>query len=1364
MSSGQSLFDRIEETCDQFRRDWQQGKSPQIEALISRVPEVARPSLFKNLLHEEIRLSGDTSQALTTEDCLRRFPNFSQQVNETFVESTEMWCADHQGRSLNGQLEAFTSPGQTDERLVDQPAASIIGEYQLLERLGAGAFGVVYRARHLRRGTIVALKTLKESDPDRLLSFRHEFRSVAELNHPNVVGMRDLAVDSGQWYLTMDLVEGSSFLEYVRPDDKLDQFKLRSVLPQLVRGINALHHAGVVHRDLKPGNVLVENGGQLIVLDFGLAMRDDGGAEATPAGFAGTPVYAAPEQFLSEPSKASDWYAVGVMLYEALTGRRPFVGTLAEIFNSKTNADAPQLSGQSDVAPDLAELVDDLLLRDPAQRPDAPAIMSTLNVSLDMLVRSPGDADGQLIGREHQHRQLTAALDSVVNNREPAVAFVRGRSGEGKSSLVEMFLKPLRRYSRLLVLSGRCYERESVPFKAIDCWMDSLVDYLRAQSPARLEKILPADITGLARIFPVLLGVPTIESMPSIDSALMTPEKLRHRAFAALKSLLVSISRETPIILFIDDLQWGDADSANIFNQFLNDLGPPLLMFLGSYRSDEGDESSFVQQWNQQAWQQDVQLINIGPLSEHQAFEMITDLIPRSSQVPQEELQRVCRESGGNPYILQQLMEGYDPQTKTFRPLPLQEVIRGRLDRLPSDAKPLLEMLAVAGHALAADSAGLLAGLGEPSVATLIGMRNEKLIRWLGTGERQQIDTFHDRIRETVSEMLPATQRRNWHRVIGEGLEQTPNIRCEEYPPFDDYGEETQLPQIPNLFDLAHHFHAADDPRALVYLILAGEQALRVYSNHDATELLSRAEKMLDDDRPDEYRFRILFGQGLANVRRREAEKAIELLESARPYATNRSHNIRLESALGVAHENLGRARRSIDCLDRVLNHLGRRRPQTLLGKLFRVGRDVPRIVLAPGWQLRRVTEQSKRRAMAEFRALERLRFSVAQVDLFSMLDCGFHTCVAAFRSRDPALVSIGHSCASFMFALFGSPTLYRLCYGRYVKASGQSDSRPELLASALWHDAMAAYGVGDFARSMPVIRQAYSASVQCGANSESLFALHLERHLSAWTGSAKEELAVAHQEYELAVEMGDPKGVCWASYGVAEPLARSGQLDAAAKWLQQAYATLTREPWYSTEPVCRATHGYFHLQASNYEAAAAILRMSWQMTKRQWMFHNFNCFALPLYLDAVLGPDWQHARGGATSSKSIVRWIRAFFRSFPVLQPMMLRSLGRHAAAMGRPPRAIRLLQRSLSLCTERNMPYHRARALLDIAAIEDNGQRDKRDEAIGLLRETSSVIPRAESWLLGEQYDEAVVAPEFDLAAWEREHELIDSTSLRI
>ncbi len=244
--------------------------------------------------------------------------------------------------SISGEISGrpptrdLASPSEPGEPGSDQPesgdALPDFAGYELLDEIGRGGMGVVYRARQLRPNRVVALKVIREgrfASPVDLQRFRAEAEAAATLDHPGIVPIYEVGEAEGRHYFSMSYVQGQSLAERLR-EGPLDDRQAAEVLVKIADAMAHAHRRGVVHRDLKPGNILLDEAGQPRVSDFGLAKRieDDSGLTA-PGQILGTPSYMAPEQARGEIDRIgthTDVYALGALLYEMLTGRPPFRG------------------------------------------------------------------------------------------------------------------------------------------------------------------------------------------------------------------------------------------------------------------------------------------------------------------------------------------------------------------------------------------------------------------------------------------------------------------------------------------------------------------------------------------------------------------------------------------------------------------------------------------------------------------------------------------------------------------------------------------------------------------------------------------------------------------------------------------------------------------------------------------------------------------------------------------------------------------------------------------------------------------------------------------------------------------------------
>ena len=682
--------------------------------------------------------------------------------------------------------------------------------FLIQERLGAGGYGVVYRALDRQRNVVVALKTLRHVAATALVRFKQEFRALADVSHPNLVTLYELSSHDHQWFFTMELVDGVNFLWYVRgeafpaesgstsavssgnpgeaatgeslvvesvPDGALNLTRLRRALTQLGEGVLALHDAGKLHCDIKPSNVLVTREGRVVLLDFGL-VADMAPDESHSLDRGGTPAYMSPEQVSGLPlTQASDWYNVGAMLYQALTGRLPFSGPAPQVMKRKQECEpAPPHELAPDVPRDLDELCRDLLRRDPGSRPPGRAVLRALiGSSPAILAPSLPPSPALFVGREEQLEALRDAFQTSKGGRAVVMA-VHGGSGMGKSALVRRFLEELKAvHGEAVVLAGRCYERESVPYKALDALVDALSRYLRRLPSAQAEAFLPHDILALARVFPVLRQVGAVNRARRAVLDIPDSLELRRRAFRALRELFVRVADRRPLVLFIDDLQWGDVDSGALLEELLSPPDPPALLFIGCYRSEEAETSPLLKSVLPKR-PPDASLemrdIVLGELSPPEARELARALVGGEPRASETQAEAIARESRGNPYFIEELVRfsqsgGASPPRSDFT---FDHVIAARVFRLPPLARRLLDVVAVSGVPIEAGAAYRAADLETEGESVLAVLRAAHLVRARTSPGRQEIEPYHDRIRDAVVASLPAESLRECHHRLASAL------------------------------------------------------------------------------------------------------------------------------------------------------------------------------------------------------------------------------------------------------------------------------------------------------------------------------------------------------------------------------------------------------------------------------------------------------------------------------------------------------------------------------------------------------------------------------------------------------------------
>ena len=268
------------------------------------------------------------------------------------------------------------------------------GRYEIGERLGVGGMSEVYAATDQRLGRPVAVKFLRAEidDPMARARIESEARSAAALSHPNIVNVYDAGDHEGRPYVVMELADSRSLADVIRDEGRLPAERVRSVGGQVLSALAAAHAEGIVHRDVKPANILVGADDAVKLADFGIAKSfSDAAAGMTAVGLVmGTPSYLSPEQAAGHPATPrSDIYATGVVLFEALTGRPPFTGdTPTEVVAAHAGAPIPDIrSAAPGVPPSLAAVVERALAKNPADR-----YASATEMALALSGDAPSDA------------------------------------------------------------------------------------------------------------------------------------------------------------------------------------------------------------------------------------------------------------------------------------------------------------------------------------------------------------------------------------------------------------------------------------------------------------------------------------------------------------------------------------------------------------------------------------------------------------------------------------------------------------------------------------------------------------------------------------------------------------------------------------------------------------------------------------------------------------------------------------------------------------------------------------------------------------------------------------------------------------
>jgi eukaryotic-like serine/threonine-protein kinase len=851
--------------------------------------------------------------------------------------------------------------------LHDVPAPPHLTGFLLDRYLGRGGMGVVYRAREERTDRVLALKLLQRVDAQGIYRLKREFRSLADITHPNLVHLHELGYVNDHWFLAMELIEGVGFFEYLGmpsvaletgpflgaqaasapqaartvPFSRDREARLRDAFAQAAAGLNALHAARKLHCDIKPSNLMVETSGRVVLLDFGLISDQSETPSQKPAKVLGTVAYMSPEQAQGGAlTPQSDWYALGVTLYQALCGVLPFSGRDDALLLAKCSATPIHPNRHAADAPDdLAALCLDLLSIDARDRPAGGEILRRLlgessRVSAPMLPRDSGLSDPPFVGRARELEVLRSALLRAHESAHatprayeadaslPArVIVITGASGIGKSHLMRRFLLELEREHDCLVLRGRCHQRESVPYKALDAIIDVLCVRLSALCPSELTQILPAELGLLPRMFPVLKSLLGSEG-GACDEDLPGQQQ---RAFGALSLLLKNLAQGRQIVLAIEDVQWGDLESGRLLRALLEGPDAPCLSVLATARDEEGEPTPLLRELLRDAGQAldaaAVQLLPLSVFAPHEAEAMARLLLGQTAS--SEAVRGVAEESLGIPFFIDELAR-FAGGAATSRGLMLPEdselrldlMLQRRINDLACDARHTLSIVAIASGTVQQSVVSAAAKVCRQ--ALWLELINERLLRISAAG---QVECYHDRIREAALLRLLPEERRAGHAALADALDAEGSADPEQL--------------------LEHYLAAAQPARAGEYALRAAEAAGHALAFARAARLYEAALKLAT---PGTVQVRVL-QRKLADAHA-NAGNVFAAAELFAALAENAAGRERLELLRHAAQHYLtgGHPERGIALIQSALASTGLRYPSSQGGVLTRLAFERARI------------------------------------------------------------------------------------------------------------------------------------------------------------------------------------------------------------------------------------------------------------------------------------------------------------------------------------------------------------------------------------------------------------------------------------
>jgi len=765
-----------------------------------------------------------------------------------------------------------------------------VGPYELVERLGRGTFAIVHRARHRDTGREVALKILDPLDPDpaALARFEREARISGQLVDPAIPTIHEIGTDGERHFIAMELVEGRRLDDLLLAEGPLPVERVSEIATQLARALGAAHALGVVHRDVKPANLVLTPDGRLRLLDFGLSHMVGVHSLSEPGVLVGTVPYMSPEQLLGQTVDArSDLYSASVVLFELLAGGRPFPGDRFEtVTHAILHVPPPRIPDVGAVEwvvrKGLAKRPDDrypsaeAMLRDwelVSLQPEASST-SLLAAAHEVAPREPDDAV-PFRGRESVVDRIAVALSHADDGRGQLVA-VGSEPGGGRSRVLREAHEVAGRVPgrRVIQVDGRGGGLAR-PLHLWTAVIDAVIEEgITGGTPDR-RAALAALGPGLRIDLLELLATPEATD-PDVDAP-EVPDDFG-ALVEAMRGFLDALTAGRPLVLLVDDLERIDPASRRVLASFVPTLPTRRMSVVVAVRNDrpprfspEGDEVGDVLA----AARSEEALVELSlPRLSPEIVAEIASIRYGSDPSIAAMAARVHEESEGTPILVVELFRFLEVQGKLAPgddgrwvaddlgdvPIPsrIADLFEQRLAGLDDDDRELLSVMAITGTP--ARARVLATCMDTAPLAVLRRLRRVEEHGLVVSGG----DGYHfvqTKLGEYLRAQLPDEMARAVHLQAAEGM-----IRLE--------GSERVEPM-----EVAEHLLAADEPaRATPFLERAGDRQVQLFANEAGLATYERALEILEDlDDPALLPARCRLGRRIATVQMRlgRAEEAV---------------------------------------------------------------------------------------------------------------------------------------------------------------------------------------------------------------------------------------------------------------------------------------------------------------------------------------------------------------------------------------------------------------------------------------------------------------------------------------------------------
>jgi serine/threonine protein kinase/ABC-type transport system substrate-binding protein len=753
---------------------------------------------------------------------------------------------------------------------------SFANRYQIIREIGRGGMGVVYLARDplLERDVAIKVITPDLLGPDSEERFKREARVVAKMDHPAIVSIYDVGEHEGSLFFVMPYAAGTNLRAYLK-EGSLSLGDVLDIGIQVAEALEYSHSKEVVHRDVKPENILVAREGagtdgiRVRVMDFGLAMASTEDRLTKTGAVVGTVTYLSPEQVSGRTIDArSDIYSLATVLYECVAGTPPFSGEIQSVLYRIAHEvpESPRALG-AEIQEELEAILMQCLEKDPSKRPQhardvAEALIrhrsklrdSDRMLKLSMMHRPSAlvqrPAKSAFVGREKEFGQLQRRLNAAIQG-ECQFVVVGGEAGIGKSRLLEE-METLANARKIRVLHGRFVEQDqSFPYQG---FCDAIQEFFRTKTASSPSLDFSDLATDLVSLFPMLRQIHEIGSAVSGETMTGTVElrkpEDRTRIFELLAGTLIRISEGKPLIVLLEDLHAADV-SVEALQYIVRRLGATPTLIVGTYRTTEvAKRHPILRMLDSFHDDRRFESIRLEPLllSEHRVF---LESILGTTDLETKFVEKIYESTEGNPYFTKELVQSLIDSgriTKTEAgtwslsgeteivtealPGTIQQTVEKRIERLPEGVREVLSSASILGRVFEFRDLELLhEGSADIDDAVERLLQSGFIEEERGTSS-DQLKFSSGVVRDVLYAAISRRKRRLLHRKYAEQLERRFSGQLDRVYP-----------------QLLHHYRNGDVPgKAVEYGLKLARKSLDAFSTEDAMRVAKISLDLMKED------------------------------------------------------------------------------------------------------------------------------------------------------------------------------------------------------------------------------------------------------------------------------------------------------------------------------------------------------------------------------------------------------------------------------------------------------------------------------------------------------------------------------------